>query len=320
MFQTGGHTTLLSPDAAQTAIDAYIREEFDRERQPAYLSCRNDMFFKQSTTDHYVYVWDEESNVGAFQVTNEQEEILHTSVRIGNTKTKRISKYTKSVPISWEAFRADVHDYRARIGQNIGDRARLTQDKTAILETYGDAFAGSINKTPDGQALASNSHTTITGATVDNLETGQLNADNLWVIVTSLANQQAQDGEAGSQMFSGLVVPFLLYKTAKETLGSSLVPFSGENQLNIFDTDYGQVAIKASVFLGSAYNSNSNANTSYHAVSQNHQITRMVFSEMATTLIPPESTPNDTYVERARYAEASYPASWTGYVGSNGTT
>lgn len=321
MFPTGGFTTLLSPDACQTAIDSVAWEEYMRELQPGYLSARDDFFFKQLGDDKIAYIWDEDSNVGAFQQTGEQEEILNSQTRIGNQKIARQVKWTKQVPISFEAFKTDQKGKRQRIGYQIGDRARLTQDKRAILDTYGDAFAGSINTTPDGQALASNSHTTLTGVTVDTLETGALSGpDNLWTLVQSLANQPAQDGEAGSQVFEGLVVPFILYKSAKEILGSPLIPMSGENNLNIFETDYGQVMIRSSIFLNSQYNSNTNANTSYHIVSRNHFITRNVLADLNMTLIQPEMTANDTYAERARFMESHFPETWTGYAGSNGTT
>ncbi len=319
MFPTGGHTSLLSPDACQTAIDAVLYEYYDREETPAYLSSRNDMFFQISPIDLMAFIWDEDSNVGSFQQTDEQDEILSTNTFIGNQKTKRVLKYTKQIPISWEAFRTDKVGKREKIGSQIGDRARLTQDKVAIQTTYGDAFNGTFNTTPDGQNLASNSHTTLNGNTVDNLETGLLNPDNLWTCTLSLANQLGQDGELGSQQFSGLLVPTILYKTGKEVLNSNLLANSAENNLNIFETDYGEVAIKQSQFLGSAYNANSNANTSYHLVSENHMITRKVLADMSTTMIPPEYTMTDSYIERARYAEVSFPGSWTGYVGSSGS-
>lgn len=292
-----------------------------RELQPGYLGARDSFFFHQMTDDKIAHIWDEDSNVGSFQNTGEQEEILNSQTRIGNQKIARQQKWTKQVPISFEAFKTDQHGLRQKIGYQIGDRARLTQDKRAILDTYGDAFAGSINTTPDGQPLASNSHTTLTGANVDNLETGALSGpDNLWTLVQSLANQPAQDGEAGSQVMEGIVVPFILYKAAKEILGSPLIPMSGENNLNIFETDYGQVMIRSSVFLNSQYNSNANANTSYHIVSRNHMITRNVLADLNMTLIQPEMTANDTYMERARFMESHFPESWTAYAGSQGTT
>lgn len=265
------------------------------------------------------FTWDEDSNVGAFDETDEQEELTDSDTFIGNTKTKRMQKWTKQIPVSSEAFNADKVGKRQRIGEQIGDRARLTQDKKAILNTYGDAFAGSVNTCPDGQALASNSHVTLKNVTVDTLETAALSADGLWTTVQSLANQKAQDGEAGSYVFEGLVVPFILYKTAKETMNSQLVPFSGENQINIFDTDFGTVRIAASIFLGSTYNSASNANTSYHVVSSSHMINRKVHEDLSTKLILPEWTANDSYAYRGRFLEAHFPETFTGYVGNNGT-
>lgn len=321
MNPQGGHTYNLSPDACQTEIDGVAWEKYQRKQQPGYLSSRDEFFFKQSTERLQAYTWDEDSNVGAFDETDEQEEFTDTDTFIGNTKTKRMQKWAKQIPVSAEAFYSDNVGKRERIGSQMGDRAQLTQDKKSILNTYGDAFSGSINTTPDGQALASNSHVTLKNVTVDNLETGALNADNLWTVVQSLATQRGQDGEVGSYVFEGILVPFILYKTAKETMDSSLVPFSGENQINIFDTIFGTVRIAASVFLnsGSGLNPNSNANTSYHIVSSSHMINRKVNREFYTDLIDPTKTANDSWIYRGRFSEAHFPESFSGYVGSNGT-
>lgn len=320
MNPTGGLTGALSPDDVKTAIDGVMYEEYTREQQPGYVRATDGFFFKQSTTEgKTAFIWDEDSNVGEFQETGEQEDILNSDTFIGNTKTKFSQKWTKQVPISDEAFRADQHGKRERIGRQIGDRARVTQDRRTLLDTYGDAFAGSINTCPDGVALASSSHVTLTGVTVDNLETGSLTPDNLWTLVNSLAGQKAQDGDAGSHVFEGFLTNFLLYKTAKEVMNSTLVADSGENNINIFDTDYGQVRISASIFLGSTYNAATNAATSYHIVSRNHMVTRKTFYDLTTKMILPEETSNDTYAIRSKFHECHFPGSWTGYAGSNGS-
>ncbi len=234
MQPTGGFTGQSSPDAVQTAIDGVMFERYGRAIQPNYLSAYDTLFYKQGDLDLLSFIWDEASNIGEYQKTAEQEEILITDVWIGNQKAKASQKYTKKVPISDEAFRADKVGKREEIGRQLGDRARLTQDKSAILDSYGDAFAGAINTTPDGQPLASSSHVTLKGATVDNLETGSLTPDNLWTAVNSLADQEAQDGDAGSHVYQGNLVPFILYKTAKEVQDSELIANSAENNLNIF--------------------------------------------------------------------------------------
>lgn len=321
MNPQGGLTGALSPDAVQTEIDGVAFETYERTAQPNYVSAKNTTFFKQSGADNLMaYTWDEDSNVGGFDEMGEQEEFADSDTIIGNTKTKKQQKWGKQIPVSMEAFKADHVGKRAKIGTQMGDRARLTQDRKALLNTYADAFAGSINTTPDGDALASDTHTTLKGANVDNRETGALNADNLWILVQSLANMKAQDGELGSYMPSGILVPFLLLKTAKEVLDSELVPFSGENQINIFSTVYGMLEIGASAFLGSTYNSAANANTSYHLVSDQHTINRKVFADLTTDLIDPTKTANDSWIYRGRFLESHFPESWCGYAGSLGTT
>ena len=320
MHPSGGHTGELSPDAVLTSIDAVMWEEYTRELQPQYLRASDDFFFQQGETVGLGFIWDEDSNVGAFQETAEQEELLNTDTFIGNQTTKLSQKWTKQVPISDEAFKADLVGKRARIGQQVGERARLTQDQQAIQTTYGDAFDGTVHNTPDGVSLANNAHTTLKGFTVDNLETGSLTPDNLWIQTTALANQLAQDGDAGSHVFEGLLTPFTLYKTAKEVTNSQLIANSAENNLNIFDTDYGALRLYASIFLGSTFNSNANADTSYHLVSRNHMVCRKVFYGLSTVLIPPENTANDSYLLRAKFHEITFPGSWTGYLGVNGTT
>jgi len=318
MSYSGGHTSNLSSDDCQTAIDEVMYEEFTREAVPSYLSAQDGYFFKTDSIDSMAFIYDEDSNVGEFEETGEQEEIVSTSTRIGNTKTKRVTKYTKQVPISWEAFKTSQQGKREAIGKQIGDRARVTQDHLSIINTYGDFTAGSINTTPDGDAVASDSHTTLMGVTVDNLETAAMTADALWTGVQSLANQKGQDGDAGSHQFEAIVVPFILYRTARETLGSPLIPGGAENNINIFETDYGQVRLKASIFLGSTYNTASNANTTYTLLGRNHEVRRKVLSGLETSMLEPKYTDNDTYVMRAKFAEAHFPGTWTAIVSSTG--
>lgn len=320
MPAVGGHVANLSPDDTQTAIDEVMYEEFTREMVPGFLSAQDAWFFKTSPTDSMAFIYDEDSNVGEFEETGEQEEVISTSVRIGNQKTKRISKYTKEIPISWEAFKTSQQGRREEIGKQVGDRARVTQDRLSIIETYGDFDTGSFNTTGDGDAVGSNSHTTLgSGSNVDNLGTGALNADNLWTEALSLMRQAAQDGDAGSHMFEALVVPMQLYKTARETLGSDLVPFSGENQLNIFSTDFGNVMLRGSIYLDTAYNPATNAATLYTLLGRNHKVMRKVLSGLTTTMIEPQYTTTDSYVMRARFAESHFPGTWTAIQVSSGT-
>ena len=316
---TGGDTTLLSPDAHQTAIDGVAWERYERMEQPAYLSSRNDMFFKQDSLDAMAFIWDEYSGVPNIESHGEQEEVRTVDIFIGNQKIQRVVVYKNDYPISWEAFKTDKVGMREKFGTAIGEAARNTQDYKAVIDCYGDAIAGTNFTTPDGQALASNSHVTLRGTTVDNLETGVLNPDNLYTLVNSLESMIGQSGDFGGCVFAGILVPQNLYKTAKEIMASSLEANSGENNLNIFDTDYGTVAIKQSPLLRSKFNTASNANTSYHIISDNHHVTRRVLSGLDLEMIEPKYTKTDSYVERVRFSEITSPKSYFGEASSNGT-
>lgn len=318
MEPVGGLTTLLSPDNAQAGIDGVAFEVYEREEQPAVLSSRNKTFFNQKPMNSMAWIWDEYSGVPNIESVDEQENIPTVNVFIGNQTIKRVVVYKNDYPVSWEARKTDRLDLRSRIGNDLGGAARRTQDYKAIIDCYGDAFDGANHTTPDGSTLAANAHTTLNGATVDNLSTLAMDPDNLDDVVTLLEAQLGQHGDWGGNVFAGLLVPRNLYKRAKEVLNSTKEADTAENNLNIFDTDYGQVAIKQSPLLNSSFNTGANANTGYHLVSQQHHITRRVLAEFETEMIEAKNTATDSDMTRVRFAEVTHPETYFGYAGSTG--
>lgn len=315
-YITGGHTTLLSPDAAQTAIDEVLFEAIERPLAPSYVGVDNPIFFKTSTIDTMAFIYDEDSNVGGFLETSEQEEIKTENTFIGNQKTVRVKKWMKSIPVSYEAFKTDQVGKRTRIGEQIGSRMRVTKDRTAMVRAYGDAADGTYFTTPDGQNMASNSHTALkNGDTVDNLETGALTPDTLWTSFVSLHTQKAQDGEiSGIHSPRGLLTCTTQYKHLKEILNSELIADSGENNLNVFETDYGRVSIGQSLYLNSAWDGGTYKSTAVHIVSDYHQILRKVLAEVNNDLIEPKYSRTDSWEYRSRYLEVAWPGTWEGYL------
>ena len=317
---TGGHTTLLSPDAAQTAIDAVASEVYEREEQPAYLSSRNEMFFKQKDTEGRIaWIWDEYSGIPNIESHGEQEEVRTVDVFIGNQKIQRVTFYKNDYPVSWEAFKTDQVGLRDRIGRDVGDAGRRTQDYRAVIDCYGDAAQGNNFTTPDGLSLANSAHVTLRGDNVDNLRTEVISPDNLDLLVTDLEAQKGQHGEFGGNIFAGILGPRKLYKRIKEIMNSTLIADSAQNNINLFDTDYGQVAIKQSPLLNSDFNPGSNANTTYHVISNQHHITRRILAGLDMEMVEPKYTRTDSYVERVRFAEVTYPETYFGYAQSNGS-
>ncbi len=308
----------LSPNIAQTRLDAVLFPEYDKESLPAYVDAQNNTFFNQSSIDRAAFVWEEFTGVRNFDEYAEQEDVKTDDVFTGNLTTKKVRKFMKEIPISAEMFADDQQGVKNQTVLGLAAAARDTKNKRAILDTYGDAFSGNVNVTPDGATLASNSHTTLKGYTVDNLETGLASPDNLWTQVNSLAKQKNHQGENGGHLFTGVLTPFVLYKTMKEIMHSIAIANSAENNLNIFETDFGEVAIKASTWLDSAFNSYANAATAYHLISNAHFIQHKMREDVTTDVIEPKYSKTDSWAYRVRYRHLPFLGSWPGYVGTTG--
>lgn len=308
----------LSPNAAQTRLDAVLYPEYDKTGKANTLDVDSSMFFNDVPLDSNAFVWEEFSGVPMPEEYAEQEDIRTADVRSGNLTTKTVRKFMQEVPISAEMFADDQVSIKGNTIKDMGVAARERKNQRALLDTFGDAFSGNVNTTPDGQPLASNSHTTLKGYTVDNLETGLASPDNLWTQVQSLANQKNHQGERGGHELRGLAIPFVLYKTMKEIMNSIAIANSAENNLNIFETDFGEVAIKCSSWLNSTYNSYANANTAYLLLSGNHFIQHGMREEMTTDVIEPKYSKQDSWAYRIRYRHLPFIGSWTGVVGTTG--
>jgi len=313
---TGGHTTRLSKDACQTGIDEVLYETIERPLAPSYVGVDNPIFFKNSPIDTIAYIFDEDSNVGGFLETSEQEEIKSENTFIGNQKTVRVKKWMKSIGVSTEAFKTDQVEKRAKIGSQIGSRMRVTKDRTAMVRVYGDAYDGDYFTTPDGESLASNSHTALkNGDNVDNLEVGALTPDTMWTSFVSLHMQAGQDGEiSGIHAPKGLLTCLSQYKHLKEIMNSELLPDGGENNLNIFETDYGRVSLGQSLYLNSGWDGGTYKSTAVHMVSDFHSLYRKVLSEVENDLIEPRYSRTDSWEYRSKYLEVAFPATWEGYL------
>lgn len=321
MQPVGGHTGGLSPDAVQTEIDAIIFEtEAERSNQPSYVGATSGTFFQQGTTDLRKFIWDEDSAVPNLDESGEQELVRTVDTFIGNTKEVELTKNINDLPVSWEAFKVGGigAQKRSKLGKQIADAVVRTRDEKALVRTYGDAFNGNYYTTPDGDALASNSHTTLRGDNVDNLETGALSPDTLWASFVSMQTQLGQHGSVNGYLVSGVLTCATQYKKLKEIMNSEAIADSAENNLNIFETDYGRVSIGQSPYLNSSADAGTYKATAVHLVSAQHSMMRKVFAGLETTLIAPEYTTTHSYVYRYLFDEVAFPGTWAGYVGLAG--
>ena len=296
-----------------------MKEEFDYSRGPDDIGAGNSVFFKQDSIDRAAVVYEEHMGPGMFTAHQEDESVQEASIRSANLTTKSVNNYKRDIPIPDEFFSDEQHDVVNYQARELGRTAKASQDKFALEQSYGDAFTAASG-TPDGAALASNSHVALNGDTIDNLETGALTADNLEVVVRSLRKQKAQDGSVGSHNAQGLLVSLNLHPDAVEITQSELKAGIADNELNYWSHVYPGMIVGTSPWLHSDHNTlNADVNTSYFAISRNHRITRWVREAFNTKLVPPDTDKRDRWFYKGRFREIVAPMSWGGVVGSNGT-
>jgi len=302
-----------------SGLDEIFMSQYEQDKQPGEVRADDSLFFKQDSTDFLVVQYAESMGPGQFRATSEDEEVDDATVRVGNRTAAEVFEFDRDISIP-QRYQESSSTYGTVEGwvRELGIRARTSRDAEAFRRSYADAFSGV--DTPDGVDLISNSHVNLNGDTVDNLETGALNGDNLFTVVRSLRLQKAQDGSLGSCHADGLLVPTNLHRTAMEVTKSELKSNTANNDLNYYSQVYPGLVVGASEWLDSTYNSyNSNANTSYFVVSRNHSITRAVRVGISTEYVGPEYDRKRRAFYRARFSERVFAGTWVGIVGSQGT-
>ena len=273
------------------------------------------ILFRPGKATKAAVITSEHGGPGAFEETVEEEGASVATIRSANKTTWSIANYKKNLKIPREFYMDDQHDSIARNVSRLGARARTTQDKKAF-----DIYAGGFDDhtTSDGVYVWSASHVALDGSTIDNLESGVMNPDNLEILVRTLLEQKAQDGEIGAHNAEALLVPPILFPDANEFLKSELKANVTDNNLNYFSTIYPGLRIFESPFVGSTYHAYTNAQTAHYLVSRNHSITRWVREDVYTVLVPWQYDDKDRWTYKAGYREVSGAVSWEGAVASSG--
>lgn len=306
----------------KVGLDEKFFMEYDRMAQPHEVFATDELFFRQTTEADSGFLQNAESSgPGDFRRVSRGEEVPVASVRIGNKQTLEINEFDQDIDFA-QADLEDSEQYNMKADSvsEMGVAAATSRDKFTFEETYGNPFDATNAPTPDGAAFISNSHTSLSGATIDNLETGVLSADNLKVLVRSLRLQPRQGGGLGSYKFEAFLVALNLQETAVEITGSELKTGSGNNDLNWVSDIYPGMRVGTSEYLHSDYNNlNSNVDTTYFAISRRRKVTHCVRVGISTEWIDPSISRTRTAFYRARFRERAYPGTWSAVAGSNGT-
>lgn len=308
----------LSPRTVRAGLDKVFFQENQYQDRPGEVYGSDPLFFRQETADRGAVVTEEYQGPGSFDPHSEEQEVDEATIRSANQKTHTILNYKRGVRIPVEYYE---DEYLGMVNETVRKfrfRADTSRDKHAFNNSYADAFSGVTSS--DGVALISNSHTLLSGDTLDNLETGALTPANLETVVRSVRLQRDQDGELAAFRPDGLLVPTILHPDAVEIADSELKPGTGNNELNYFSRIYPGMKIGCSAWLDSTYNTlNTNANTSYFVVSMWHSVMRYVRKSLRTDLVDWKMDSRDRYHYKASFREVVSVISPLGVVGSNGT-
>ena len=302
-----------SSNVVKTALDKVFFTEFDVEQTPGFCDATDSMVFRQEGTDRAAVITEQYMGPGYFEKTEEEEDLAQGSPKVGNQKTSTVLKYTKSVDVPKNFFDDDLHTVVSRMVQDMARVGRVTRDKNAF-NVFNLGFT--TQTTNDGAAMFSNSHTTLGGQTVDNLETAVLAETSLNTAMTSLIEQKTQDGTLGGHKADVLLVPTALFKTAVEITKSTVKTGASNDTLNYYSEYYPGLMVKTSPHLGAAYGG---SDTAWFLLSRNHGIYRWEREAINTDMVPYQYSRNDNYVYKARYREVVDTITWEGTVASNGT-
>jgi len=306
-----------NPKVVKTAVDEVLFTEYDYPNQPGTATAETAELFKISGISNAAAIELEYGGASKWTKHAEEEDVEEDSVRTANATTHNVENWKKDLPIPKEFYDDDMHDVVNKSVADMGRKARLARDENA-LDIYGGGFDD--HTTPDAGYLWLATHTNLNGDTISNLETGAFTGDNLEILVRSLYEQKDQSGELGGHDPVALLVPPILFPDAQEICKSELKANVTDNNLNYFSMIYPGLKIFQSAWVGSTYNSYTNAQTAYYLVGRGHAIRRKVREAINTTLVSWEYDKKDRWMYKGRYREVAYAGTWEGAVASNGTT
>lgn len=304
--------TALAPNTVKTALDMVLEQSFSGDQMPGVADATNASVFKQDTTDRAAVITEQFMGSGYFETRSEEQEVSQGNFRVGNQKTISVTNYAKAQDIPKNYFDDEQWGIVNKAIASMGRNARLTRDKNAF-SIYNLGFTTVLAN--DGVALASNSHVTLGGDTVDNLETGGLTEATLNTAILSLQMQKTQDGTLGGHTPKVLLVPPALFKSANEITKSTRRSGTANNDLNYYSDLFPGLMVLQSPFLAA---SQGGSDSAFWLLSGDHSVTRWVRQALTTDMVPYQNQRNNNYIYKAEYREAVAPISWEGLVGNSG--
>ena len=303
-----------SPNVAHTALDFVFYQKFNdyEKSKAAGLATSSDpLVFNQETADGDKVIYDQFSTVGyVTQRTNEEAEVAAYSPRVTNNVSLSVLEFAQAVDVPRNFMMDEKHGVIKQNTIEMARSARISQDNYNF-DRWALGFTTVV--TNDAVAWFSDSHTTIDGTTVDNLETGVLTAGNLETLIVSLQRQKDQAGKLGYHHARLLLVPASLLKEACEIVDSDLLAGTGNNNINYLSRKFPGLEVKYSPFLDDT------STTAYFLAGGDHSVNRYVREAVNTNYLSWEISRNRVGSYQVAFREVTNPVSYESTVASSGT-
>jgi len=303
----------LSPNVIKAALDKVSDVAFNAAIMPDQASVLDPMLFNQASADSSAVVTEVFGSVGLWEATAPEVELTQDAGRVKDTQTFSVVDYKKALPITREFMRDNKWNLVAKNVKAAADKGRITREARG-MDLFRLGFTTKL--TNDGAAIFSNSHTTVSGDTVDNLFTEALDDDALSTALVMMAEQKDQAGVVVGRRARVLLVPPAAYKQAVILTGSELRPGTANNDMNLYSAKYG-LYVKQSPYLGA---NAAGSDTAWFLVGDNHEMTRYTREGFNTDYVGPEFSANDIAYYKMRFAEVYGCTQYDGLVGSTGLT
>lgn len=307
----GSNTNIL--ELVQTYLDRLFTGTAS-ETRAGKVGALDPLVFTQDTASNAAVNSTVQGGGGYFQsTTSDVPTPEQATVTAFNAKVSLVVQYLQNLPIS-RTFMADQQ--LSSVAKQVKEEAKnwaATRDRAAV-STYFNGF--STQNTIDGVNLFSNSHLNAIGQTVDNLETGALNDDNLNTLVTSLRTQPSQSGVTTGYNPDFLFCSAQLHRTANAVAKSVLRAGTGNNDVNYWSDLYPEMKVCYSPFFDTS--NVSNATTMYAVGAKDHGVMRFDREGFSSTLVDWQYNANDQYMYKMRSREVTDSIYYNGLVGSTG--
>lgn len=307
------YSSSLNPNVVKTALDDVFMQQWNGETRPGYVNALSGIVFNQEGMDSAAEIQEIFKGVGEWSERTEEEEVASSDPRITNQKTLNAINFANSVDIPKNFYDDSKHGAIDKMMEDFGRKARVTRDKNAFA-VYRDGF--DTTTTADDSYLFANDHTTISGATVDNLGTAAISPDSLNDGITKLGEQKDQAGVIMGSTPKTLLVPMALYKSACEIVDSELLADSADNNINVYSSKYG-IYVATTPYLGAAAGG---SDTAWFLLGDNNAITRFERQGIQTDLVDYKFQRNNTYIYKGEFREVVGAWDYVGAWASTGLT